>query len=98
MIGLFFGDTEFPKKILLKLKQKKQKYIIVDLSKQKFFRKNPHSQSFGVGQFGKIFKSKNLSENISKLNKKFKDNILVKEVLEFINKNKKRPICTPHSN
>ena len=61
MIGLFFGDTEFPKKILLKLKQKKQKYIILDLSKQKFFRKNPHSQSFGVGQFGKIFKF--LSDN-----------------------------------
>ena len=56
MIGLFFGDTEFPKKILLKIKQKKQKYIIIDLSKKKFFRKNPHSQSFGIGQFGKIFK------------------------------------------
>ena len=56
MIGLFFGDTEFPKKILLKIKQKKQKYIIIDLSKKKFFRKNAHSQSFGIGQFGKIFK------------------------------------------
>jgi len=61
MIGLFFGDTEFPKKILLKLKQNKQKYIIIDLSKKKFFRKNSHSQSFGIGQFGKIFKF--LSEN-----------------------------------
>ncbi len=61
MIGLFFGDTDFPKKILLKIKQKKQKYIIIDLSKKKFFRKNPHSQSFGIGQFGKIFKF--LSEN-----------------------------------
>ena len=56
MLGLFFGDTEFPKKILLKIKQKKQKYIIIDLSKKKFFRKNTHSQSFGIGQFGKIFK------------------------------------------
>ena len=56
MIGLFFGDTEFPKKILLKIKQKKQKYIIIDLSKKKFFRNNPHSKSFGIGQFGKIFK------------------------------------------
>ena len=56
MIGLFFGDTEFPKKILLKIKKKKQKYIIIDLSKKKFFRKNIHSQSFGMGQFGKIFK------------------------------------------
>ena len=56
MIGLFFGDTEFPKKILHKLKQKNKKYIIIDLSKKKYFKKNPHSQSFGIGQFGKIFK------------------------------------------
>ena len=48
--------------------------------------------------YKEIFKSKNLNENISKLNEKFKDNILVKEVLEFINKDKKRPICTPLSN
>jgi len=61
MIGLFFGDTEFPKKILYKLKEKNKKYVIIDLSKKKFFRKNPHSQSFSIGQFGKIFKF--LSEN-----------------------------------
>ncbi len=48
--------------------------------------------------YKEIFKSKNLSENLSKLNGKFKDNILVKEVLEFIHKDKKRPICTPYSN
>ena len=48
--------------------------------------------------YKEIFKSKNLSENLSKLNEKFKDNVLVKEVLEFINKDKKRPICTPYSN
>jgi UDP-N-acetylglucosamine acyltransferase len=48
--------------------------------------------------YKEIFKSKNLSENVSKLNGKFKDNILVKEVLEFINKDKKRPICTPYTN
>ena len=56
MIGLFFGDTEFPKKILHKIKKKNKKYIIIDLSKKKFFRNNSHSQSFGIGQFGKIFK------------------------------------------
>ena len=56
MIGLFFGDSEFPKKILLKIKQKKQKYIIIDFSKKKSFGNNPHSRSFGIGQFGKIFK------------------------------------------
>ena len=47
--------------------------------------------------YKEIFKSKNLNENLSKLNGKFKDNVLVKEVLEFINKDKKRPICTPYS-
>ena len=56
MIGLFFGDTEFPKKILLENKKRKQKYIIIDLSKKKVFKKESHSQSFGIGQFGKIFK------------------------------------------
>jgi len=56
MIGLFFGDTEFPKKILLKLKKENKKYIIIDLSKKKIFHKNPHSQAFGIGQFSKIFK------------------------------------------
>ena len=40
---------------------KKNKYIIIDLSKKNFFRKNTHSQSFSIGQFGKIFKF--LSEN-----------------------------------
>ncbi len=48
--------------------------------------------------YKEIFKSKNLSENLMQLNGKFKTNILVKEVLEFINKDKKRPICTPYSN
>tara|TARA_B110000971_G_scaffold194425_1_gene208116 strand:- start:1050 stop:1832 length:783 start_codon:yes stop_codon:yes gene_type:complete len=48
--------------------------------------------------YKEIFKSKNLSQNLSQINGKFKDNILVKEVLEFINKGKKRPICTPYSN
>ena len=39
MIGLFFGDTEFPKKILHKVKEKNDKYIIIDLSKKKFLGK-----------------------------------------------------------
>jgi len=42
-----------------------------------------------------IFKSENLNENLSGLNGQFKENSLVNEVLEFINKDKKRPICTP---
>ena len=43
-----------------------------------------------------IFKTENLNENLSRLNGHFKENQLVNDVLEFINKNKKRPICTPY--
>ena len=45
--------------------------------------------------YKEIFKSESLSDNLKKLNGEFKANILVKEVVEFINKDKKRPICTP---
>ena len=55
MIGLFFGDTDFPKQILKKIKKQKIKYIIFDLTKNKIFKKNPHSESIRIGQFGKIF-------------------------------------------
>ena len=47
--------------------------------------------------YKEIFATKNLAENISKLNGSFKDNVLVKEVIEFITKDKKRSICTPFS-
>ena len=47
--------------------------------------------------YKEIFKTNKLSENLSKLNGEFKDNILVAEVVDFINKDKKRPICTPFS-
>ena len=55
MIGLFFGDTDLPKQILKKIKQKKIKYFIIDLSKNNFFKKDSHSISIGIGQLGKIF-------------------------------------------
>jgi UDP-N-acetylglucosamine acyltransferase len=44
-----------------------------------------------------IFSSKNLHENLSKINGEFKDNELVNEVVNFIEKDKKRPICLPIS-
>ena len=47
--------------------------------------------------YKEIFKSENLHENLNKLNGEFKNNIYVKEVVDFINKDKKRPICTPFS-
>ena len=42
-----------------------------------------------------MFKTEKLSENLKNLNIEFKKNELVNEVIEFINKDKKRPICTP---
>jgi len=42
-----------------------------------------------------IFSSKNLHENLSKINGQYKNNDLVKEVTSFISKDKKRPLCTP---
>ena len=54
MIGLIFGDTDFPKEILKTIKKKKIKYLIIDLSKSKKFKKNFKSHSVSIGQFGKI--------------------------------------------
>jgi len=54
MIGLIFGDTDFPKEILKTIKKKKIKYLIIDLSKSKKFKKNKKSYSVSIGQFGKI--------------------------------------------
>ena len=54
MIGLIFGDTDFPKKILKTIKKKKIKYFIIDLSKSKKFKKDKKSHFVSVGQFGKI--------------------------------------------
>ena len=47
--------------------------------------------------YKKIFASKNINENIDKLNSVFKENSLVKDVIDFITKDKKRSICTPFS-
>ena len=47
--------------------------------------------------YKEIFATKNLTENLGKLNGSFKDNPLVKEVIEFITQDKKRSICTPFS-
>ena len=56
MIGLFFGDTEFPKLILKSIKKKKKKYFIIDLSKKNIFKKDRYSYRISIGQFGKILK------------------------------------------
>ncbi len=45
--------------------------------------------------YKKFFLPGNLHENVSKINGEYKDNKLIKEVTEFILKDKKRPICSP---
>jgi len=42
MIGLIFGETNFPNEILRKIKKRKLKYLIIDLTKKKKFKKNKH--------------------------------------------------------
>ena len=47
--------------------------------------------------YKEIFASKNLHENLNKINGEYKDNELVSEVIRFIEKDKKRPICSPQN-
>ncbi len=42
-----------------------------------------------------IFRTENLSENLKNLKSDIIKNNLVMEIIEFINKDKRRPICTP---
>ena len=55
MIGLIFGETNFPIQILKKVKKKHLKYLIIDLTKGRF-KKDKHSYNVSIGQFGKIIK------------------------------------------
>tara|TARA_Y100000590_G_scaffold407576_1_gene497951 strand:+ start:1325 stop:2107 length:783 start_codon:yes stop_codon:yes gene_type:complete len=48
--------------------------------------------------YKKLFSTKSLYENLEKINGEFQGNNLVKEVTEFIQKDKKRPICSPVEN
>ena len=61
MIGLIFGDTDFPNEILKAVKKRKLKYLIIDLSKSKKFKQDKKFYSVSIGQFGKII-------NILKIN------------------------------
>ena len=85
MIGLIFGDNDFPNKILKIIKKKKISYLIIDLSKSKKFKKDKKSYSVSIGQFGKIinilkehnckkvlFAGKVAKPNLSKLKLDFK--------------------------
>ena len=81
--GLSFGNRNYLRGInLIGLKRKKyENKKILQLD----------------GAFKKIFSSKNLHENLAKIIDEYKENDLVKEVINFIEKDKKRPICTPNN-
>ena len=56
MLGLIFGETNFPLEILKKVKKKHIKYLIIDFTKKKNFKKDKNSYAVSIGQFGKIIK------------------------------------------
>jgi len=56
MIGLIFGETHFPIQILKKIKKRNLRYLIIDLTERKKFKKDKYSYSASVGQFGRIIK------------------------------------------
>ena len=82
--GLSFGNRNYLKGLnLIGLRRNKYKNKdIMELDKA----------------YRKIFSSKNLHENLSKINGEFKENNLVQEVTGFISNDKKRPICSPLEN
>ena len=62
-------------------------------------RKNiPNKEIINLSDaYKEIFKNENLTENLNNLSSELKENKLVMEVVNFIDKDKKRPICTPFS-
>ena len=79
--GLSFGNRNYLRGINL-----------IGLKRQKYENKKIIELD---AAYKKIFSSKNLHENLIKINGEYKENNLVKEVIDFIAKDKKRPICTP---
>ncbi len=67
---------------------------LIGLRRQKYDNK----KIMGLSKAYKdIFGTKNLHENLKKINGEYKGNELVGEVIKFIEKDKKRPICSPQS-
>jgi UDP-N-acetylglucosamine acyltransferase len=82
--GLSFGNRNYLKGInLIGLRRKKyENKIIIELGEA----------------YKKIFLNQNLHENLNQINGEYKNNPLIKEVTDFISKDKKRPICSPLEN
>jgi len=68
MIGLIFGETDFPIQILKKIKKRKLKYLIIDLSKSKKFKKDKNSHNVSANQI--LFNLNTLSLGFSKISSK----------------------------
>ena len=79
--GLSFGNRNYLHGLnLIGLRRKKyENKTIIELSEA----------------YKKIFSKKNLHEDLNDINNEYKDNLLVKEITNFISKDKKRPICSP---
>ena len=56
MIGLIFGETNFPIQILKKIRTRHLKYLIIDLTKRRKFKNDRHSHTVSIGQLGRIIK------------------------------------------
>ncbi len=56
MIGLIFGEANFPREILKKIKKRRINHLIIDLTKTKIFKNYNHSFKVSIGQFGKIIR------------------------------------------
>jgi len=56
MIGLIFGETNFPIQILKRIRTRHLKYLIVDLTKRRKFKNDRYSHAVSIGQLGKIIK------------------------------------------
>tara|TARA_Y100001970_G_scaffold291440_1_gene428588 strand:- start:353 stop:1144 length:792 start_codon:yes stop_codon:yes gene_type:complete len=54
MIGLFLGEKKLPIEILKKLKKRKTKYFIIDLTKNNKFKNDKNCFFISIGKFGKI--------------------------------------------
>ena len=82
--GLSFGNRNFLKGI-----------NIIGLKRKNYENKKIMQLSEA---YEKIFSSKNLHQNLSRINGEYKNNELIQEVTNFISKDKKRPICSPLKN
>lgn len=99
MIGLVLGETQFGNLIIKKLKLLKKKFIIIDISKKKIFKKKKNFFPLSIGQLGKaisilkkhgckkiIFAGKVTTPNFSKTKFDFKAIYYLPKIIKGIKK------------